>query len=485
MADLSRREFMANTARSAALLSGATWTANADQPPLRKGNFVLLMSDEHNPKISSIHAHPRVQTPNLDRLAARGTVFENTYCPSPLCMPCRSAFMSGQRVHQIQCYNNCNVIPFEYPSYGQSLGAQGIHTVYIGKADVYRPTRDLGFSEVIGSGDRTPPGDTNISRKPLAIRTDGAGRAGGYGPKENNPFADDDQLVNLALDWLAKRPAELDKPWVLVLNIGRPHFPNYVTQALWDQYAGGDDLPAYGREAVSANHPYAQDLRAHFQTEQFSEADIRGLRRGYLGCVTYVDQQVGRVMDAIDRAGLADSTTFAYTSDHGDMLGKFGLWWKCSLYEDSARVPLLVAGPGFAPKTRVRTPVDLHDLRATLFRSTGSTQPAEWVGAPLTSIAANDPDRPVFAEYHGHGTRASGYLLRKGDWKLLYYPEAPHQLFNLAEDPEELNNLAEKHPEKRRELEKDLRAVCDPEAENQRTEAFIQRQLAAIKAIPV
>jgi choline-sulfatase len=483
MRTISRRQFIQHSAAGISAVSGlGMGCAHAQPQPRARRNFVLFMSDEHNPFVSSVHGHPMVQTPNLDRLAARGTVYENMYCPSPLCMPCRSSFMSGRRVHEIQCYNNCNAIPFEYPSYGQVLGEQGVHTVHIGKLDVYRPGEELGFSELLIPHERKQPGDENVARDPLAIRADGASRAGGYGARDTNPFQGDDRVVERALEWLATQPASLEQPWVLVVQVVKPHFPHVVTRELWDMYPEGEDLPEYGPDTTSANHPYAQDLRAHFQTDQFAEKDIRGLRRGYLGCVTYVDRQLGRIMDALDAQGLSDTTTIAYTSDHGEMLGKFGMWWKCSLYEDSARVPLVIAGPDIPAGKRVRTPVDLHDVSATMFATVGSHQPAGWTGAPLDTLADEDPGRVIFSEYHGHGTRSGAYLIRKGDWKLVYCMAAPHQLFNLAEDPHELNTLAEAHPSKLRELENDLRTICSPETENERATTFIQRQLEAIVA---
>ena len=112
-------------------------------------NVVLLMSDEHNPRYSSVYGHPFVSTPNLDRLAGRGTVFENAYCPSPLCVPSRSAFMTGRYVHEIQRYNNCKIIESREPGYGAVLAEQGVHTTWIGgAANLYRDPGHLGFSEM-------------------------------------------------------------------------------------------------------------------------------------------------------------------------------------------------------------------------------------------------------------------------------------------------------------------------------------------------
>mgnify|MGYP005842580141 CR=1 FL=1 len=443
------------------------------------GNVLLLISDEHNPRYATPYGHPFIQTPNMERLAAMGTVYENAYCPSPLCMPSRSAFMAGRWVHEIQTYSNCNAAmeDFTYPTYGQVLAERGVHTVHIGKTHVYRPGEELGFSEMICPGDTAPPGDANHRRRPLAIRRGAAQRAARFGPRED-PWGVDPLLIDEAIEWLTGAALTIGKPWVLAVNLNKPHFPHYVTPELWEMYPHGENLPEHGPDCDSAQHPYAQDLRAHFETAQFTEEQIRGLRRGYLGCVTFVDQQLGRLLDVLERTGQLANTNVLYTSDHGEMLGKFGMWWKCALYEDAVRVPLIVAGPDFDAPARVRTPVSLLDVQASLFHIMGVERPADWRGMPLPEIAADDPERVVFAEYHGHGTRSGAYMVRQGPWKLIYYAEAPHQLFNLEEDPEELHNLAEENVDRRRRLTGQLRLICDPERENRRAHAFEAKQFA-------
>jgi choline-sulfatase len=170
-----------------------------------------------------------------------------------------------------------------------------------------------------------------------------------------------------------------------------------------------------------------------------------------------------------------------YTSDHGEMLGKFGMWWKCSLYDDSVRVPCVVAGPDFPPRGRVRTPVSLLDLQASLFQALGAARPADWVGTPLGQIPPNDPRRAVFSEYHGHGTRASAYMIRRGRWKYIHYVAAPDQLFDLEADPDELHDLRTTHPHIVRELRRELEAICSPGRENERAESFIAGQLETLR----
>jgi choline-sulfatase len=266
----------------------------------------------------------------------------------------------------------------------------------------------------------------------------------------------------------------------LTINLINPHFPQWNTQELWDLYPQGEDLPRFGKEQPSADHPYARDLRDHFEADLFTEEQVRGLRRGYLGNVTFIDQQIGRLLDTLQSTSLANATNVVYTSDHGDMLGKFGLWWKCSLYEDSVRIPVIAAGPDFGEGAVVETPVDLLDVQASIFRAVGAHRPTEWTGQPLQDIPVSDPERVVFSEYHGHGTRSGAYMIRKGEWKLIYYMEAPHQLFRLSDDPDELRNVYAEFPDKVLELESELRRICDPERENERAHAFQDEQLKAL-----
>ncbi len=479
----SRRTFLKKA--SSAVAAGMLISPAVSARPSQAANVLLLMSDEHNPLYSSPYGdpyHTGIQTPQMARLARMGTVFENAYCPSPLCAPSRGAFVSGRWVHDIQVYNNCNAFQFDYPTYGKVLREQGVYTVHAGKTDLYNRADKLGFSQMILPGDRALPGDKAISRHPVAVRQgEGESRGKGYGVAQKNPFAHDDRVVDAAVDWLTARAPNLQQPWTLAVNVLKPHFPQMVTQELWDMYPKGGTLPPFGTNEATAQHPFAVSLRWHFDTAEMTEEQIRGLRRGYLGCVTEADRQLGKLLDALERTGQIENTLIAYTSDHGEMLGKFGMWWKCSLYEDSARVPLIVAGPGFKPGARVKTPVSTMDLQAAIFKSLNANRPAAWAGTPLQSIEVDDPHHVLFCEYHGHGVPASCFMVRKQAWKFIYYIGAPAQIFNLESDPNELHNLAVTNRSKAEEIERELRLICSPEAENQRAEAFIQKQLAAIK----
>ena len=440
-------------------------------------NVVMLVSDEHNPRYSSTYGHDFVQTPNMARLAEQGTVYENAYCPSPLCVPSRTAFMAGRYTHETQAYNNSKVIERRHPSYGGVLAAQGVHSMYVGGgSNLYRDPFHLGFAEMLGV-ERT--GRTLGTHAISAERpsTKPAKTTGAYGPVEDL-YASDEAHVDAAVDWISRQAPTLGRPWTMTIGINPPHPPYTTEPRYWDLYGEHEDLPAHGCEQESAQHPYARDARDNGRWD-YSDDLVRALRRGYYGAVTYVDEQLGRLLDAVERNGLGQDTIVCYTSDHGEMLGKFGMWGKCSLYEDAARVPLLAAGPGFRPGSRVSTPVTLLDLQASLFHAVGARRPEAWRGRPLQTMPADDPDRPVLATYHGHNARGGAFMLRRGDWKLLHHRAAPHQLFHLGDDPEELVNLWSERPDVVAELESELRAICDPEAVERDADVVRGRQFEA------
>ena len=441
-------------------------------------NVIVFMSDEHNPRYASPYGHPFVGTPNMQRLADNGTVFEHAYCPSPLCVPSRSAFLTGKRAHAVQSYGNTrNGIPPETNGIGTILEQQGVHTVFVGKVHAYRPANELGFSETPLANDGAFFFDPAQERSPLAVRAGSTRRFSEYGPREA-PWGRDVDYMDAAVEWLANRAPAIERPWALYVNLVKPHFPHFCTEALWDLYGDHGDLPSHGVEADTAQHPYAVDLRTHFELQHVPEEHVRGLRRGYYACVTFIDQQLGRLLSVLETSGLAETTNLIYTSDHGEMLGKFGLWWKCNLLEDAARIPCIAAGPDFPTGKRIATPVDLHDVQASVFSITGAERPADWHGLPLASLAPDDAERVVFSEYHGHGTRAGSFMVRRGPWKLIHNLAAPDQLFDLDADPEELESRLPANRQVAAELSDVLRAICDPVTVQQQAEAFWQMQVA-------
>jgi choline-sulfatase len=435
------------------------------------------MSDEHNPKYCSVYGHKVVQTPNMEKLANRGTVFSNAYCLSPFCTPSRAAFMTGKRVHEVQAYSNCTVnLDRSTASFGKALSDQGVHTVLVGRSAQFCG----GFNEQYDIPADKPLSNGGLPRRPGASKKGTASRASEYGIKDD-AFTRDLKRMDSALVWLKDKAPGMNRPWVMVINLGMPHFPLWTTREFWDLYKQGVSLPEYGAECESGQHPYTADLRNYFETDQFTNEQVVGLRRGYFGCVSFIDCQIGRIMEVLEQSELHKNTNLIYTADHGEMLGKFGLWWKSSMFEDSIRIPCLAAGPDFAVGYRVETPVDLLDVQATIFQSTGAPKPEGRRGTPLPQVANHDSQRVVFSEYHGHGVRSGAYMIRKGDWKLIYNMAAEHQLFQLSTDPHELNNVFAQFPDKAQELETELRKICSPEEENFKAHEFQKKQLQDLR----
>ena len=182
-------------------------------------------------------------------------------------------------------------------------------------------------------------------------------------------------------------------------------------------------------------------------------------------------------MNTLEEEDLFKNTNLIYTSDHGELLGKFGMWWKCSLIEDAIRIPCIAAGPHFKKNSVIDTPVDLHDLQAFLFKSYEIDKNTHMLGFPLNKINNNDQDRKIFSEYHGHGAPGSSFMIRKGKWKYVYYFDAPNQLYDLDTDPNELTNLIENNYEITLELHKELEDICSPTKEHYIAEKFIESQL--------
>jgi choline-sulfatase len=200
--------------------------------------------------------------------------------------------------------------------------------------------------------------------------------------------------------------------------------------------------------------------------------------QAYRALVSFLDAQVGRILDALAETGLADDTRVIYTSDHGDNAGARGLWGKSVLYEEATRVPLIAAGPGVPAGHVCATPASLVDIYPTVLDGVGLDPAADDGGRPGRSLfalaaAPDDPDRPAFSEYHAAASPTGAFMLRLGRYKYHYYVGYPPELFDLAADPEETRDLAADpgHREALARCEAALRAICDPEAVDARAKA--------------
>ncbi len=430
-------------------------------------NVLLLMSDQHAPGMAGFAGHPQAHTPHLDRLAASGAVFDSAYCTSPICVPSRASVATGRYVHEMGTWDNAAPYVGTPESWGHHLGAAGYRVTTIGKLHYRRVDDDTGFPDqrlamhIHGKGDlrgisRRPDGDTPIpGQGHRNIRKAGAG--------ESDYTKFDARVAEEAVRFL--RHESDDGPWALMVSFVAPHFPLIAPQEFFDLYDPAE-LVLPSRDRGAWDHPSVDVFRAAFGiTEPFTDDEIRNALHAYLALCSFLDANLGRVLDALAESGHLDDTLVVYTSDHGESAGAHGLWFKHLMNEESVGVPLLMAGPGVAPR-RVTAPVSHVDLFPTFLDWAGVTSAdPDLPGVSLLDVDAVGEDRPVMAEYHANGTVAASFMLRHGRYKYIEYIDGPPQLFDLSLDPGEHRNLADDpaHGATLADCAVRLRGFCDPE----------------------
>jgi choline-sulfatase len=409
--------------------------------PEEPSNVLLIMSDEHRPDALGCADHPVVATPALDSLASDGTRFTNAYCPSPLCAPCRASFTTGRYVHEVGAWDNAASYDGKPESWGFHFQRQDIDVTTVGKLD-FQPGVQ-GFPEQLNPSFRESPDVNGLYRDPPNVRDAGRERLTTAGPTDEPGRHEeaDERRTDRAVKWLADR--DDDDGWVLSVNLILPHFPLTAEREYYDRYNDVDELPV--DYPAGDEHPVLEELRDHFDGRDIDEETLRRTHRAYYALCTRLDDQVERLLGALEREGFADDTLVIYTSDHGEPLGDHETWWKCNMYEQSVGVPLIARGPGVESAT-VDAPVSLLDLVPTMADALELTHDPAWQGVSQWSILRGerpaDDSRAVFSEYHAHGVSRGMFMLRQGRYKYIHYPDNPDQLFDLVADPEELENLA-------------------------------------------
>lgn len=454
-------------------------------------NLLLIMSDEHNPKVMGCAGHPEVLTPNLDALAASGTRFTNAICASPICVPARAALATGRHIFETGYWDNVDAYDGRTPSWHHALRQAGHEVVSIGKLH-YRGWEgdDYGFSESLlpmhihcGRGEvkmllRDPPASIGDGSNMLRSATAG----------ESDYTRYDQQITERAVQWLLDHRRRVDatgKPWVLTVNLVAPHFPLTVPQRFFDLYLDKPlQMPKGYRFGVDEHaHPFIQQYARHsgYNLHFKTDGDVRRALCGYYGLVSYLDEQVGRILQALRDAGLADDTRVAYLSDHGDNAGARGLWGKSTMYAESVGVPLVLSGRGIAVGQVQAAAVSHVDLFNTVLDGVGVDLSLSTASAQSQSLLRPiDPDRVVLSEYHTVGSKAAVFMIQDSHTKYVHYCDHPPQLFDLDADPHEMNDLAG-HPDHQQRLaqwERRLRVLCNPDEADRRAK---QRQRELIE----
>jgi len=457
---------------------------------MKPKNMLVLMSDEHNAKILGCYGNPIVKTPHIDALAARGTRFDAAYCNSPICIPARATFATGRTINQIGYWDNGDPYEGAVPSWHHRLRDAGHEVVSIGKLHFRGGADDdNGFSEeILAMHVVEELGDLmGLVRSDLPVRGGAYKIARSAGPGESEYTAYDRDITTRAVRWLEEAAARAHgKPWTLFVSWVCPHFPLTAPQDFYDLYSpAGMPWPQLYGTAERPAHPYIRDYAGSCNyDDHFDDETVRVAVAAYYALCSFLDDNIGQVMAALDAAGLTGETNVMYTSDHGDNLGARGLWGKSTMYEEAAKVPMILAGPD-APVGVVRnSPVSHVDCYPTFLECAGETltrAEREFPGHSLFDIAGGtEPDRTILSEYHAMGSTTGAFMIRDGKYKFVYYVGYPPQLFDLEADPEELADLGEDpgHAGIRAACEAKLRALCDPEDVDARAKARQEAQIA-------
>jgi len=441
-----------------ALAAGFSLAAAA-APPARP-NVLFLIADDLNNYLAS-YGDPRARTPNLDRLAARGAQFERAYCTYPLCGPSRNSLLTGLYPNSTGILLNSQIfrqtIP-QQPSLSQLFRGAGYFTARLGKLYHYNNPGSIGTD---GHDDPAswelelnPAGVDRLIEEP-DIFSLVPGQFGGTLSWYASPRGDrehTDGILATEAEWMLERFARRpQQPFFLAVGFFRPHTPFVAPRDPYFGWYPEEAMPLFPTlDRNPPEVPAAAMLSSKRENLAMKETQRRQAAQAYYASISFLDAQVGRVVEALDRLGLTDNTIIVFTSDHGYHIGEHGLWQKQSLFEVSARVPLLVVAPGVSsPGSRVAAPVSLVDLVPTLLGLAGLTGPANLQGQDLSPLLRDVRQTgrgwALTQMMRGNAQdRFAGYSLRTGRWRYTEWDEGRQgrELYDHDNDPDELRNLA-------------------------------------------
>lgn len=446
-------------------------------------NLLIIMVDEMSAKTVGCYGHRIVKTPNIDYLAARGTRFAAACSTSPICMPARACFATGRYPHETGYWDNVFAYDGRVPSWGHRLQATGHRVTSIGKLHYIREDDPVGIDEQILPMHRAGIGDVyGLMRGDPPVRSHSRVMAESMGPGDSDYTDYDVRITEATEDWLVNRAGEQgDKPWVCFVSYIAPHYPLIAPQKYFDLYAGIEmPAPKQRTEPLGPNQRWWDLFERCYCWDKFFQSPDhrREAIRSYFALSSFADDNVGRVVRALERSGQSENTRVLFLSDHGENLGARNLWGKSTMYAEAVSVPMILAGPGVPAGKVCRTPVGLVDCYPSILQCVGeepSAQDRQLPGESLFGIAARDDDldRVVFSEYHASCATSGLFMLRSGRWKYIHYTGFEPELFDLEADPEELTNLAKDpdHADVLKAFESRLFAMLDPQAVDRRAKA--------------
>jgi arylsulfatase A-like enzyme len=438
-------------------------------------HILLFCADHMRHDALACSGNRFVKTPNLDRLAAGGVNFANSFTPNPICVPARASMTTGNYSHRATgTKDNSGRIRDDQPKLAEHFAQHGYDTYAIGKlhyvpyAPPGKPRLLHGFQycELCESGRIIRQFDPEGTQRGLEDFHDflhdvgwgGYERAHMIGNNDIHPAPSPLPAEYHEEAWVATRTIAAlrrhlderpDRPFLMWSSFAKPHSP-YDPPRPWDTMYDPRELPEpaggladlEGRDRELTRRPW------RYGWDRVSPQAVQVARAHYYGMVSFQDYQIGRVLDFLDEAGVADDTIVAYMSDHGDLLGDFGNFFKCSMFDGSVKVPFLWRVPGVADVGETRRHlVGLVDLLPTLAGLTGCPLEQDVHGEDLTPILESDaaPGREFFVSQTWDSPEQK-YMVRTPHWKYVYCEEGgTEELYDVAEDPQELRNVASTH----------------------------------------
>lgn len=445
---------------------------------VNRPNILLILSDEHSFRfqghVPASEGGEEVATPTLDALAAQGTVFTDAYCAAPLCVPSRIALLTGKEAQLSGACDNGSYLDPALDTFPKALARAGYATCLVGKMHFkgsnqfhgygHRPYGDLcGYGShqyehaiplrpgdlKLGDGPGELPQDpANAMGAAMEVRTAEAGLS-----KIPESQCVDSIIASETLAYLREhRASKPGQPWMLTASFVRPHFPLTCPERFLRAFPPDTiSEPKVSASGASYDHPVSAAIRDKFKVARIDHGEMMKARATYFANVAYLDEILGDLLDRLSASGLLENTIIIYASDHGEMAGEHGTWWKSGWYEACTRVPLIVSTPAQRAQqqtaVRISTPASLLDLAPTI-TALAQADHVGGSGCDLSGVIIGDadaPERSVICDHlnnrWGHGTAFRA--IRRGPYKLVRFHDAPPLFFNLADDPDEQKNLFE------------------------------------------
>ncbi len=419
---------------------------------MRRPNILFVFTDQQRHDTIGALGNPLIRTPSLDRLAAEGTAFTSCYTPSPVCVSARCSLVTGQPPHRTGCDDNMPMAQ-HLPSFMESLAATGYQSHGIGKMH-FTPRQDYlwGFESRVISEEGAGEQDEFVRHlraagydhvfDPHGVRSEMY-----YVPQPSQLPASLHHTTFVAdrsLEFLSAR--DRSRPFFLWASFIKPH-PPFENPTPWNKLYRAAEMPLPKRpDGYRALWTWQNRHQNRYKWRDHGIDDnlLRCLRAAYYGCISFIDHQLGRILDYLAQSGELDDTLVLFSSDHGEHLGDYDCFGKRSFLDTAARVPLLARWPGQLPAgTRCDEVTSLLDIAPTVCAAAGCPPPADGLpGLDLRRIAAGEGGREVVYGQHQHQGLAT-YAAVTGEYKFFYsVPDRREFLFDRRRDPGELHNLA-------------------------------------------